>query len=276
MARVKGPLTIVGNLKGISLYTVKGSDTVFVRTKGGPKKNRIKTGKEFEKLRQHQGEWPGAIMFSKCVRYCIFDLLKLGDYNVTPVLNGMGKRLMKLDTVNPIGQRSVMISKAKDELAGFDLNRNFPFSSVLRTSLTVTIDKSVPELRVQIPRLRTATDIYNVQKLPYFKLLFALSYIPDVHYRPDSDQQNKYYPDTDIYPNGTYTDGLKVETEWLSTNDIIEAQELKIAYEASFTEEQLNMITFLATGAILFGAPAKGGVIEMVDHACCAKILTVE
>lgn len=276
MARVKGPLTIVGNLKGISLYTIKGSDTVYVRTKGGPKKNRIKKGKEFQKLRLHQAEWPGALMFSKCVRYSIWDLLSLADYNVTPVLNGMGKRLMKLDTENPIGQRSARISMAKDELAGFDLNRNFPFSSVLRTSLSVTIDKSVPELRVQIPRLRTATDIYNVQKLPYFKLVFVLSYIPDIYYRPDSNDSNKYYPDEKLYHEWSYIAGIKTETDWLSTNDVIEAQEMKVTFDGPFTDEELSRITFLSSAAILFGAPAKAGVIEMVPHACCAKILTVE
>ncbi len=38
MARVKGLMQITGNMKGVSIYTRRGSQEVIIRTKGRPSK----------------------------------------------------------------------------------------------------------------------------------------------------------------------------------------------------------------------------------------------
>jgi len=48
MARVNGLFNIQGKLGNVSFYTIKGGDTVYLRTKGGPTARRIKVGEEFE------------------------------------------------------------------------------------------------------------------------------------------------------------------------------------------------------------------------------------
>ena len=65
MARVNGIFKITGTLQNVSFYTMKGSDKVYARTKGGPTKRRMKVGPEFELLRKHQEEWKGCVLFSQ-------------------------------------------------------------------------------------------------------------------------------------------------------------------------------------------------------------------
>ena len=48
MARVNGIFKVTGSLQNVSFYTMKGSDKVYMRTKGGPSARRLKKGPEFE------------------------------------------------------------------------------------------------------------------------------------------------------------------------------------------------------------------------------------
>ena len=179
MARVKGALQITGGIKGVSFYTMKGSDTIFMRTKGGPSKRRMKTGKEFELVRKHQVEWGGCVMFSQWVDWASGEFKKLGDFNVSPVWNGLGKKIMKLDTEHVVGERSIELTKCKEVLEGYNLNRNFAFNAVFRTSIQFEVDKKLDTAKVKLPRINTENDLYNVQKLPYFRLKFSLGIIYD-------------------------------------------------------------------------------------------------
>jgi hypothetical protein len=63
MATVKPPFQITGRVQEFSYYTMKGSDKVFMRMKGGPSKVRMEKGPEFELVRKHQSEWASCVIF---------------------------------------------------------------------------------------------------------------------------------------------------------------------------------------------------------------------
>ena len=96
MARVKSTLQITGSINGLSFYTIRGGDTVYVRTKGGPSARRMKVGEEFATVRKHQAEWEACVKFSKMLKGTVGAVAKLGDFNVSPVWNGLGKKIMAL------------------------------------------------------------------------------------------------------------------------------------------------------------------------------------
>src|ERR1035437_2623451 len=110
MTIIKGPFQMAGSISGLSFYTNAGSDKVIMRTKGGPSARRMKIGKEFEGMRKHQTEWSACVKFSKGIRLALGENYHLADYNVSPVWCGMGKKLISLDTENPVGERVLMIS----------------------------------------------------------------------------------------------------------------------------------------------------------------------
>lgn len=268
MARVKGALQITGGIKGVSFYTMKGSDTIFMRTKGGPSKRRMKTGKEFALVRKHQVEWGACVMFSRALNGAAGEFKKLGDFNVSPVWNGLGKKIMKLDTEHVVGERSIELTKCKQVLEGYNLNRNFAFNAVFRTSIQFDFDIKLETLKIKLPRINTENDLYNVQKLPYFRLKFALGMLSDIYF--DSTQSpSPFRP----FFRDDYGYSKLLETEWLSTHDMIPEQTLEIVLPPWIPEEMKVHYTYLVSAAIEFGNVGFAGKIEAVKNASSAKIM---
>src|ERR1035437_4613010 len=109
MAIVKGPIQMTGSIAGVSFYTRRGSDKVIMRTKGGVSKEKMAKAPQYESLRKNQQEWGGCTKFGSLTRYAFGGLHRLADYNLTSVLNGMGKNLMKLDTQSELGKRRLQL-----------------------------------------------------------------------------------------------------------------------------------------------------------------------
>lgn len=275
MARVNGLFNIQGKLGNVSFYTIKGGETVYVRTKGGPTARRIKVGKEFEKLRKHQAEWRGCVLFSRQLINGVYGLHKLGDFNVSAAWNGLAKKLMSTDKEHPVGERSVLLSQNKTVLEGYNMNRRFPFNSVFRTPVSVEIDYSALTAKISVSRIVTANDLYNVQKLPYFRLYFSFGFISDLVYNTD-DYKYNYSPE--IIVNEYRTTEMyskKISTDWFVANDIIGESVYELKLHDELGAIALERTTAIVGAGIEFGNIVAGRAIEAVKNACCAKIIKV-
>jgi len=269
MAIAKGVIQMTGGVKGLSFYTIAGTDKVIVRTKGGPSARRIKEGKEFAELRTHQQEWSGCIKFSQSVKKALGETYRLADYNVSPVLNGMGKNLMKLDTEHIVGERLLRLSAYKQALENFNLNRNFAFNAVLRINPTLEINRETLTATVAFPRFNSGTDLLNIQRLPYFRLIVCIGTVSDMKFEP-SEYGSCYFP-AQFDLNGCSASAI---TEWLSANDQIAEQKLTVSLE-SLSNNLSDNVTVIVSAGIEFGNVGFAGQIAEVKRAGCAKILGV-
>ena len=141
MARVKNLDQITGSLKNLSFYTRKGSDQIFVRTKGGASKEKIKRSPEFENVRKSNKEFGGCSKMSKQIRLTFFGLEHVADYNLSSVLCSLAKNIQKTDTINPVGERAIRLSLFRAMLQGFNFNTTNRFDSVLRIPLQGSINR---------------------------------------------------------------------------------------------------------------------------------------
>ena len=148
-----------GSISGVSFYSIAGSDKVIMRTKGGPSKRRMKEGKEFEMVRRHQTEWAACVLFSRGLKYAMGDNYRLADYNVSPVWNGIGKKLINLDEESTLGERHLRLSVYREAIAGFSLNKNFSFNAVMRAIPTFEVDKEKRSAIVRFPQINTENDL---------------------------------------------------------------------------------------------------------------------
>ncbi len=125
-------------------------------------------------------------------------------------------------------------------------------------------------MKVEIPRIVTANDLYNVQKLPFFRLVFNLTLFSDL--KALGDDASNYYT-----PKNEKCAYYRIEkcTEWFSANDIIPAQTHMLQLKFDIPIEDVEQMTALGSVGIEFGNTAVGGKIEPVKHACCAKIISV-
>lgn len=268
MAIVKGAIQLTGSIKGVSFYTVRGSDKVIMRTKGGASKEKIKTSPKFEGLRKQQKEWSGCAKFGSVTRWALGGLHRLADYNLSPVLNGIGKNLMKLDTESETGRRRLYLSAYPQALEGFNFNRNYPFNTVLRVAPVVCLRRGELSADVLVPRINTDIDLLNIQKLPFFRLIVCLGTVSDLEYQEVGNDYQPMVPDV----HGTTN---VLTTDWYSTQTIVPEQTLRVALE----EEEISVlnehVTVLVSMAVEFGNVGFTGQPQEVKYAGCGKVLKV-
>ena len=258
-----------GTIEGFTFYTRHDSDKLIMRKKGGPKKARMATGKEFETLRKHQDEWSGCVLFARNVRGAVGDLYPLSDHNLSSVWTGMGKKLMGLDTTNEVGVRAMQLSNFKQALVDFNFCRKKPLISLLRLVPEFEIDRENLHAVVRYPRINTATDLVNGGNLPYFRIVVALGCVSDLlfekslfsNYREANDQLNGL--------------SVSVASNWLSTNDLLQNIELSPAFEDKYKEQLTADVSVLLSVGIEFGAVGFGGKIEAVKRTGAAKVVAV-
>ena len=70
--------------------------------------------------------------------------------------------------------------------------------------------------------------------------------------------------------------GDEIETSWLSTNDLIPANEYTLTVEQIVPEELKMHYTYLFCAGIEFATNGFAGLIEPVKNASAAKILLAE
>ena len=260
---------MTGSIQGVSFYTLKGSDKVIMRTKGGATKKQIANSPKFENTRKQNMEFGGCSKFGSKARRAFGGLHRIADYNVTPVLNGMGKNLMKLDTVSEIGRRNLKLSENKETLEGFNFNRNYPFNTVVRISPQWELDRNNIHATVIVPRINTDIDLLNIQKLPFFRLIVAIGTISDMAYNEAKNEYKPLVPDLHGASNST-------PGEWQKTQSIVPEQILSVQLNDSLAAELTGDVSVLLSMAIEFGNIGMTDEPVEVQYAGCGKVLAVK
>ena len=269
MVIIKGAFKMNGGINGLSFYSVRGSDKVIMRTKGGAKKEKIQKSPKFAGLRKQQKEWGGCAKFGSLSRYAFGGLHRLADYNLTPVLNGMGKNLMKLDTVSETGKRSIKLTVFKQALEGFNFNRNYPLNTVLRILPQWELDREQLTAVVTFPRINTDIDLLNIQKLPFFRLIIAIGAISDIAYHPDIDA---YKPMVD----GLHGHSKTLTGNWNSTQTILPEQTMTVHLPEEKTSLLTENVNVLLSLAVEFGNVGFTNEPVEVKYAGCGKVVAVK
>jgi len=268
MAIIKGAIQMTGSIKGISFYSVRGSDKVIMRTKGGASKNKIATSPKFEGLRKQQKEWSGCAKFGSLTRYAFGGLHRLADYNLTPVLNGFAKNLQKTDTTGEIGKRGIYLSKYRYLMEGFNFNRNYPFNTVLRVGVVGEINRDKLTANVRLPRINTEIDVQNIQKLPYFRLIVALGAVSDMSF---NDAANSFEPKV-VAMHGI---SAVFNGEWVPSENVLQEQTMEVQLGEALKPHLTDDVSLILSIAIEFGKVGFTGEPVEVKYAGCGKVLKV-
>lgn len=226
------------------------------------------TSPQFEGLRKNQKEFGGCTKFASMTRYAFGGLHRLADYNLTPVLTGMAKNLIKLDTTFPLGQRRIQLSQHTRQLEGFQFNRTYPFNTVVRVGISGVIDRQQLTATVTVPRLNTDVDLLNMQRLPCFLLIAVLGTVADKRF---NEGEQAYEPAVADLHGASEV----VNSEWFPSQAILPEQTLTIdmgeARRALLTDE----VSVLLSIGVEFGTVGITGEAVEVKYAGCGKVLAV-
>lgn len=266
MARVKQLDQLTGSIGKLSFYTRKGSDEIFVRTKGGASKEQIKTRPEFEAVRRNNKEFGGCSKMSKAIRMSFFGLHHVADYNLAPALSSLMKNIQAADTLGAHGERGIYLSQHRQYLAGFNFNRISRFDSVLRIPLDWKIDRENTSATLTIPEFACSLGLSMYEKHRFFRISACLGVVTDMVF---NERNNGYEPVHD-----TIGLGRRIEsTAWYPTTSTVNAQSLEMKLELTHPDITFNTSdTLILVVAVEFGAyddfgkptPVKGGAGKLI------------
>lgn len=262
MAILKNSLQFTGGLSGLSAYTMKGSDKIILRTKGGPTKKQVKKSPSFHNTRLHLQEFSGCSNGSKHIRTAINPVKHLTDYHFTGTLNALCRMVQKMDAVNRWGERSVLFSQHAHVLAGFQLNRQNPLDSVIRHPLHATIDRATGSATVQIPDLHQKLNLYLPWEAPFFRLVVSLGVVADRIYNGQD------------YKDGAGTKNFQTQsfyTPWQHTKQPFAATTITLQLDQPAALQDHH--TLILSAGIEMGMPVTDGLISRVKHTGSAKII---
>lgn len=266
MARLYGNLQFTGGLSNLTAYRMRGSDKIIVRSKGGASKEMILNSESFERTRENNLEWTGCSRAGKSIRNAIRPINKMADYNYSGPLNAIMKSIQKADTENARGERSVLISKHREFLNGFNLNIQNRWDGVVRSTISYTLDRTLGKAVIAFPPMIPGVNFQNRNQRPFFRFVVVLGVVSDVVYSGDYynfRQLNQLEEKKPQY----------METEWVSALKPFEGTSVEIAYEADFTPDD-NDSYILGVG-LEFGNPVGNNTFEPIRYSGSAKILAV-
>jgi len=246
MAIVKSLFQIKGSVGEYTFYTMRGSKKLIMRTKGGPNKKQMENSPNFENVRKNQTEFGGCTKFGSKCRKAFGELYRFADYNLNSVLTGIGKTLMKMDTTNEPGKRSLNLSTHKEMLEGFNFNKGHSYTSVLRVFPAWELKRDALQAVVTYPVINTGIDLQNFKRLPFFRLIIAVGTVSDMTYDTVNE---KYKPMVEALHGASDT----LVGEWNSTQTILPAQSMTVQMHESRIALLTDNVTVLLSMGIEFG-----------------------
>jgi hypothetical protein len=260
-------LKITGSIGNLSFYKMRGVDKIVVRRKGGAPKEYVKNSPTFKMPRLYMSEFGGCSKMGKEVRFMMHPVRVLSDYNFSGFINKALKTVQKLDGTGELGQRSIMLSKHPDLLAGFQLNKNTTFDSVLRTPITCTLDRKTLSARVNIPALIRDINFHPNNRHARFCIDVSLGIVPDFTFDPGKRAYK---------PSAWYTTMFSpqnVSSPWYPAlkGSPATSLEIKLTDQVPADESYSLMLTV----GVRYGSPMEDDVVKDVKRAGVAKVIAV-
>jgi hypothetical protein len=264
MAKLDSHIQFTGALGNLSAYAVRGSDRIVLRTKGGPSRQQIKTSPSFEHARRNGAEFGGRSTASKWIMKMARPLKALADHNIAAPLNALLQPIQLLDTENEWGKRHVRISRNRSLLQGFSFNRKSGLDSVLRTSISFSLERATRTAGINIPELQPQINFFVPGAHHLYSIVAGLGILPDLFYN-----DGRYEPSSPAYAEFGFT---MASTPWHPVADHAAPANLELNTAADPPDDLFSLI--LSVG-IRYGTMKNNSVIEQVRHAGSAKILAL-
>jgi hypothetical protein len=259
-------LQFTGSLGDLSFYRMRGTDKIVVRRKGGASKETIKKSPKFALPRLYMSEFGGCSTMGKEVRFMMHPMRALADYNFSGFINKSLKLIQKQDATSKLGQRAIELSKHPKLLEGFQLNKYTTFDSMLRSTLSWSIDVEKGSAKVEIPALVRDINFFPNNRHSKFSITISLGIVPDFKFNQGTGkyQAPKWY---DTMYGCSYT-----SSEWHSALKGSPATTLELSLDQLPPEAGYSLM--LGIG-ICFGDAMDGDEVKQIKRAGAAKILAI-
>jgi hypothetical protein len=264
MAILNDQYELKGSFGNLTAYRMKGVDKVVVRTKGGASKQKIKSAPSMAKTRENFTEFSGCAKMSKEIREAIEPIKHLADYNFTPQLTSLAKKIQLQDSSNERGKRNIQLADFKYLLEGFQLNKRYSFDTVFRHAPKVSLNRLLPSATIQIPALIPGVNFHNFWPQPLYRIICSIGLVNNLQFNSLGYQFPP--PLAKVYCTAIFSN-------WLSIKDQQPSEEISIQLPSTIAlNEQQSLVVGMG---IEMGNPINNQTVEHVKYAGAGKIIAV-
>jgi hypothetical protein len=266
MARMTNMFGFTGSIHNLSAYRIRGSETIYIRAKGGPKKEQIKQQKNFELTRLNNSEFGGRAKASSSIMWAIDAHKPIADFNFAGPINALLTPIQHMDPENGKGKRNICLTRNPQLLEGFEFNRRNALSSIVRNPLHHTLDTDTLTASIDIPALLPGINFIPPGTFSLFSFVAKLALVPDIVWK---EKANRYDYANDYFPQWR---PVREETDWYPVASGAPATTLSLK-SATDTVPEGDYCAVLSI-SVRFGQPV-GGTVKVVDYIGAGKILAV-
>ena len=267
MPFLEGPFAFTGKLDMLSAYRMRGVDGIVVRRKGGPSREKIKTGASFENTRRTMSEFGGCSRLGSYVRMALIQIRRLSDYNFGSDINSVMRQVQLRDGTSEWGRRRITLSEHTRLLEGFSTTKKAPaFDSIVRAPVYCTMNRRDRSARVDIPELLRDINYFPQNNHAMFRLTVTLGIVPDVTF----DVPSKEYLPPAWYSRAC--NSIEASTDWSPSLEGMQSSTLDLAMDELPPDDSWTLM--LSIG-IEYGAFRRNGKIEEVRRVGAAKIMAL-
>ncbi|MBT1710332.1 hypothetical protein KK062_18945 [Fulvivirgaceae bacterium PWU5] len=268
MPFLEGPFAFTGKLDMFSAYRMRGVDKIVVRRKGGPSREKIKTGASFANTRRTMSEFGGCSRHGSYVRMAMLQIRHLSDYNFGSDINSVMRQVQLRDGTGEWGRRRITLSEHTRLLEGFSTVRKAPsFDSIVRAPVYYTMDRANRSARIDIPELLRDINYFPQNNHAMFRLTVTLGIVPDVTF----DIPSREYLPPDWYSR--LYNSIETSTDWNPSLEGMKSTTLELAMDVLPPDDRWTLM--LSIG-IEYGSFRENGKIKEVPRFGAAKIMALQ
>lgn len=262
---VKG-IQFHGTIGGLTGYSRPGSDKVFLRENNPHSKKKMYKDPAFELSMQNANEFGGRSMAGSALRKALhpIDRLKAPGFNIISKGNSLFKTIQLLDTSGKRGERSVICSRFKPFLEGFNLNPVHSLSDILLPQIHHDISRKQGTVNIELPELVHGLSLKLPWNAPMYRLILHLGVLADVLY------QEKTFVKTSI---NKLPGSVTWYSNWQYARQTFPAQ--KVVLQLKKVDLLTDNMSLILAAGIEMGTPVTDMLVEPAAHKGSAKILAV-
>lgn len=217
MAKQTGIVRYSGNLGGISHYKMKGVAGDLAKIATGPSKDQIMNDPSFKRTRENNMEFGGSAKAGKAFRQGLSSVIKkFSDPQVTGRITKIFKAI-NLEGTGARGERNIDLSLHKNNLNGFEFNKNLSFEGVYTAPYTLTETATRDESAMDIPAFNPWDSIDAPNGATHFRLINGIATVSNYKYNDVERTYEAVEPTLDSLNAIEYSAYLPLDTAVVAT-----------------------------------------------------------
>jgi hypothetical protein len=206
MATLKGLIDFEGKMGGMNAYMLNGIRVLRQNRKSD--KNKIATGKNYQRTRENNTEFGGAVAAAKVLRQSLMPVIRpFVDSTITGRLQGKYRDMINV-ALGIRGQRGFKPLKHVESILAIPLNEHWHLDTVLRVKpvIEVNMKRNAATLSLFI---NPTTDLFVPIGASHFECIYAIAIQPsfeyDIHTKKYAcmdglDQLNMTHTSSHLFP----------------------------------------------------------------------------